>query len=343
MKTYRIEKKGLRRITVLVIFMSALFSCNRGDRKPDIRDISVSVSIERFEQDLFEMDTDTLPEAIAYFYSRYEDFYDIFNYYIVDLGKPSDKAYPGFLRLFVNDDLNREVYNYVNEVFPDLSWLEDELSLAFRYYLHYFPGEEIPRVVSFVSRFNYPFFTVTDYLGIGLDMFLGIDAEFYSRLGLPGYQVQNMYPEKISSEVLGNWANSLFPFNDSVNNVLSHIIHEGKIMYFLSKILPGQDESRLLGFSEEQMKWITSNERQMWEYLVEHKLVYSTDPMNIRKLVQPAPFTSFFGSESPGRASVWIGYRIVSDYLAKTKNISLAELMHEGNYQNILKGSRYNP
>ena len=55
----------------------------------------------------------------------------------------------------------------------------------------------------------------------------------------------------------------------------------------------------------------------MWEYLVEHDMLFSTDPMLIKKLTGDAPFTSYFTSESPGRAANWIGFRIVESYMRK--------------------------
>lgn len=328
---------------ITILLMIALVSCNRRNKPPDVDNIDVETLYFRFERELFEMDTDTLPEAIEYFYQKYGDFYDIFNYYIVDLGRPSDKAYSGYLTLFVNDDLNREVYETVNEKFPDLETLQDILNQAFRYFKYYFPEKEIPVVVTYISRFNYPYFTVSDYIGIGLDMYLGTGSEYYLRLGIPEYQIKTMFPEKIPSDVLGNWGNALFPYSDSVDNVLSHLVHEGKLMYFLRKMLPDQPDSLIFGFSANQMRWCRNNEEPMWTKLVEDKLVFSTDAMNIRKLVNPAPFTTFFSNESPGRAAVWIGYNIIREYARRNPEVDLATIMEENNYLKILELSKYNP
>jgi hypothetical protein len=331
------------RILALILLSFLIGSCKPGIKKPDIDHIQLHTPIERFEKELFEMDVDTIPEAIDYFYKKYDDFYDIFNYYIVDLGRPSDRAYSGYLSLFINDNLNQEVYAAVNEKFGDLEPLEKELNEAFRYFKFYFPEKAVPELVSYISRFNYPYFTVSNYLGIGLDMYLGTDSDFYTRLGIPGYQIQNMFPEKIPSDVLGNWGNALFPFSDSSENVLSHLIHEGKLMYFIRSLLPEQPDSLIFGFTVDQMKWCKANEGQMWTYLVENKLVFSSEQMNYRKLVNPAPFTSFFGSESPGRAAVWVGYNIVREYARRNPDKVLADIMMENNYQEILKLSKYNP
>lgn len=140
-------------ILSLILFVGG---CKFGNKKPDIRDIEVETNIERFERELFEMDVDTIPKAIEYFYDKYDDFYDIFSYYIVDLGRPADKAYSGYLTLFVKDELNREVYGEVNRVFPELDFIEDQFNEAFRFFKYYFPDKKVPSLITYISRFNYP-------------------------------------------------------------------------------------------------------------------------------------------------------------------------------------------
>ncbi|MGC9342331.1 MAG: hypothetical protein ACP5E3_06505, partial [Bacteroidales bacterium] len=94
------------RFLALFILIVLVSSCNRRERPPNISDIQLDTKIQRFERELFEIDVDTMPDAIDYFYREYGDFYDIFNYYIVDLGRPSDKAYSGYFTLFIKDELN---------------------------------------------------------------------------------------------------------------------------------------------------------------------------------------------------------------------------------------------
>jgi hypothetical protein len=81
----------------------------------------------------------------------------------------------------------------------------------------------------------------------------------------------------------------------------------------------------------------------MWQYLVENDLVFKTDQFIIRKLVGDAPFTSYFTNESPGRAAVWLGFRIIESYMARNRGTSLESLMSNINVQDILEKARYNP
>ena len=98
-----------------------------------------------------------------------------------------------------------------------------------------------------------------------------------------------------------------------------------------------------MGFTEDQMKWCRNNEEQMWTHLVEEKLLFSNDPMNIRKLVEDAPNTQFFTPESPGRAAVWQGWQIVRDFAGRNPQLSVSQVMSQRDYQEVLRLSKYNP
>ncbi len=320
-----------------------IFSCGRNNKNPDISKIGLQSGIHRFDRELFEMDQDTLAEAITYFYKEYGDFFDVFSYYVINIGTPSERSYPGNLALFINDPVNREVYGKTQEVFGDLRDLEEELTGALKRYSYYFPSDTVPEVITYVSRFNNPCFTVTHFIGIGLDMYLGSDSEYYERLGIPRYRSMLMIPGKIPSDAMYAWGNERFPYNDSVDNVLSHIIHEGQLMYFVDHLLPDEPDTLKTGFTPEQMDWCMNNEKEMWISLVENKLIFSQELMQIRKLTGPAPYTPFFTHESPGRAAVWTGWQIVKAFARRNPDLSLADIMKERNYQEILRLSRYDP
>jgi hypothetical protein len=63
----------------------------------------------------------------------------------------------------------------------------------------------------------------------------------------------------------------------------------------------------------------------------------------IRKLIEDAPNTSYYTSESPGRAAVWQGLQIVRAFAARNPKLTLHEILEKRDYQEILRVSRYNP
>ena len=338
--------RGISRILkylLFFLFILSIHSCKNDLSKRDLRNINIDVKINRFEQSLFQVNPDTMSLAVSYFNKNLDDFFEIFTYHIISIGSINERSFNENLSEFVTNRQNQEVYQEVMKAFPDLSVYEEDFLQAFKIFRYYFPEDSIPNLVSYIGGFNYPTFTVGNYAGIGLDMYLGIENDYYTRLGLSEYQKKNLYPEKLVSDLLYNWSNEMFPFNDSVENLLSHIVHEGKLAYFIDRLLPETDTEIKFGFTEEEFHWVKNNEEQMWVYLIEHKLLYSSDIMDIRKLVSPAPYTSFFTDASPGRAAVWNGYRIVKEYSRKNPDLSLKDIMLETDYQKILGSSRYNP
>ena len=91
------------------------------------------------------------------------------------------------------------------------------------------------------------------------------------------------------------------------------------------------------------MDFCKVHEKRMWEYLIENKKLFVTDGFILNQFINDAPFTKDFSQDSPGRAAVWIGYRIIDSYMKNNRNVSLNDLMRETDYQKILNLSKYNP
>jgi hypothetical protein len=328
-------------------FLSSVFLLAAGCRNPthivDVTGSGVRVEVERFDQLLFGVATDTLEQAIGPLYDLYAEFFDVFNVHIINIGQASSKHYPSYLSMFINDPTNREVYRYTSELFGGMEEINNTLSSGFSHYLFHYPDSVPPRVVGYVSRFNQGLFTVGRFVGIGLDQYLGSDCPYYKKMGVPLYLLQNKVPGRIPVDVMLAWASRDHPYNDSLDNVLNRMIYNGMLAYFVDAMYPGMEESFKMGFSDDQLKWCRNNESQMWTFLVEEKLLFSTDPLVIRKLTEAAPHTGYFTTESPGRAAVWVGLQIVRSFAERNRDLSLPQLMQQCDYQELLRKSRYNP
>ena len=152
-----------------------------------------------------------------------------------------------------------------------------------------------------------------------------------------------MYKEKISTDCMKTWAKTEWEFNDSVDNVMSNMLYRGKLLYLVKSMFPEEHDTLVTGFTSRELKWVEANEKQIWDYIVEHKLLFETDYMTINKLVNPAPFTAGFPKESPGRTVNWLGWTIIEEYMKRNKNTTLEQLMNDDDYQKILEQSKYHP
>jgi hypothetical protein len=124
--------------------------------------------------------------------------------------------------------------------------------------------------------------------------------------------------------------------------LIDQMIYHGKMLYFLDEVMPGRPDTLKIGFTGEQLDWCYANESNLWAFLVENELLYSTDFQKINKLISDGPFTSFFEKESPARTGVWLGWQIVRAYM-DMNDTGLKEMITEKDAVDILTQSAYKP
>lgn len=331
-----------------ILFLAGLiilfFSCKQENNFDiDTSEIKVNIEIKRLDKDLFEIDPANIAEETEYLIKKYGEFFELYSGRIINLGSPYTSDYNSKLVGFVTDYTMNKVYVKTEDIFSNIQPLEKDLETAFKRFKYYFPEKTVPAVYTYIGGFNQSIVVADSLLGIGLDKYLGVDCEYYTRLQTPNYLKKNMRPEMIPFDVLKSWALTEFEFNDSVDNLVSNMIYQGKIQYFLDAMFPSQSDTLKFGFTGKQMRWCIANEKEMWNFLIDEKILFSTDYMLINKHINPAPFTSGYPIESPGRASVWLGYKIVQEYMKRNPELSIHELMYNDNYQKILSESRYEP
>ncbi len=325
------------------IFIVIVVGCKKDKFDVDVSDIDLKIDIKRLEKDIFTINPDSVSEKIPYLEKKYGRFFDLYNERIIQIGGTNNKAYISYLRMFITDYQMRKTYEKIMEVYPDLTELESELTEAFKHYSYYFPEDTIPEIYTCNSGYNYAISTDKNMIGIGLDMYLGADCDFYPRLGIDRYKQVKMHPEKILSDCMYAWGMTEFPYNDSIDNVLSNMIYKGKLMYFVYAMLPDEADTLKFGYSKRQWSWAVQYEEKMWEHIIGEKILFSTDHLDINRLVKDGPFTTLFANNSAPRAGVFIGWRIVQAFMKNNPGITLPELMAIDNYQYIMDNSKYSP
>jgi len=333
------------RISLLfVISAMALVSCGNGSSRRSIETKDHhSIIIDRFERDFFAVNTDSLATALPVLENKYGSFLSLYTEHMVGLGSPYQRQYGLMMNKFIHDYTVNKAYESCQQVFPNLDLVQNSLSAAFSRYHAIFPKKVIPRVLTYISGFNQSIAITDSVLAIGLDKYLGRDNPVYRELDFSRYLVYNYTPNRIPIDAVRDWIMGDFPYSDSVNNLISHMVYEGKVLYLAAQLLPNVSDSTLFGYSPQQMKWCKSNEKTMWTHLIEQKFLFSTDQFMVAKFVNEAPFTSDFTRDSPGRAAVWIGYNIVASYMIQHKGVSLAQLMEITDEQQIFQNAKYRP
>ncbi len=333
----------MNRFFLLVSVALITISCHRNPLKIDVSGIDLNFEIKRLDRELFTVTTDNAKVRIPELRKEYGKFFDAYNEDIIALGNPSDSLYPTYLSSFLSDSIRVLSRLKIDSVFKDMSGIRKKLEDGFKHYRYYFPHKTVPQIITILSGFNQSVALNNEAIGISLDNYLGTDCPFYKMLGTAQYKRENMHSAKIPFDVLYSWAISEFEFDESKAYLISHMVYYGKILYFLDAMFPDEPDHLKIGYQPEKLEWCIKNEPGMWTYLIEHKLLFNTERMNIVRFIGPAPFTSTFTNESPGRTGIWIGWQIVKQYMKKNRGITLPELMSDNDYQGILNKSGYSP
>jgi gliding motility-associated lipoprotein GldB len=329
---------------LILITIITFFSCSRNPLKVDISEIKEEVTIVRFEKELFALPMqDTLSE-LKQLRNEYPEFFDLFTWKVIGVGGIEEEHFPEIMGDFFTDTLIVNVKSLTDEKFADFDETEEHLITAFKYYRYHFPDKDLPTIFTMISGFNQSVVTAENIIGIGLDKYLGEDCRYYRQLrNVPLYKIKNMHPQKLVSDVVYAWGLTEFNDQGKATSVLDNIVHQGKLMYFADALLPEMHDSLKIGYTAGQLQWCRNNEPQMWNFLVEQEMLYSTKRMDILRFINDGPYTTGFPTESPARTGTWIGWQIVRQYMKKHEEVTMAELMKNTNYQQILNDSGYYP
>lgn len=331
------------KVLLFIVLAVVFFSCTRNPLKVNVSKIDSKVNIVRVEKLLFETDTAMLEPRLSEFYPNNKEFFDIYTGNIIKVGIMGEEEMLPYLKKFVTDTVYSKVALSALDKFRDIKNIEKQIENGFKHYKYYYPNKEVPTVYTFFSGFVQPVFTAENIIGVGLDMYLGRECEYYKFLGIQQYKTKNMYPEKLVADMFYSLAFSEYDMVDSVDNLLSNMVYLGKLHYFTEAMCPTMHDSINIGYTSSQLKWCKNNEAKMWTYLIENKLIYSTERLTLQKFIGDAPFTNNFSQESPGRTGVWLGWQIVRTFMKNNKETTLDQLMRMNNAQEILARSKYFP
>ena len=229
---------------------------------------------------------DTLYTTKAH-HSNYDDyakaygyFWEIYTQYVIPLPK---SHFQDSLLAFQQEKDFQKPYQQLQNTFANFEPIRNSFSEVFYQYHKEFPERVVPSIVTFFGGFNYVAIATDSTLGIGLEMFLGKDAEFYQKITqkFPLYMHQQFQPEYMLPLALNGWLDAEFPV--STKDFLSQMIHYGKIKYAMSRFIKNTQPHLIMGYSNEQMAWCKNNEFSIWKFLIEQGLLYSNDQFLISK------------------------------------------------------------
>jgi len=299
----------------------------------------IDIHINRYEKDLFSLDTAHLSEELKRISLEYPEI-------LIDKNAWKDPQMLYQLKAYITDPIILEIYHDVMRIYPDLKDVETELNTAMSYYLNYFPDDSLPVFYSLVPGLNTEMPTVYGYgddIFIHLDMYLGKDYKYYSQIGMPNFVSQRCEKKYLALDCVNKALVYKYLPQKSPVSLLDNIIYEGKKMYFTEMMFPDKEEMDVMEYTPEKYAWAVENQGKVWSYIIEKDLLFSKQNDVIRQFIDDTPFTKPFTNNSPGRMGAFIGWKIVQAYMENNPDVSLSQLMENTDSQQILNKSGYKP
>jgi gliding motility-associated lipoprotein GldB len=342
-----VSSKYVFKTTLFFLISFVAFSCNQ-DKKVDVSHIKVNLTIQRFDHELSKIKINELALKLPELKKKYGAFYNDYFEKILNVGSTQDTQYYKLVRQILEGKAFQDLQHETDSIYSNLDGQKPKLEDAFKRIKYEFPKWKEPNLITYISGFQVQCPIGTGYVGIGLDMFLGKDSKFYPALveTVPKYISRRFTPENITPRVVEVLTREeLFQESEQDKNLLSKMIYNGKVLYFMKEVLPDTPDSTLIGYSETQMKWAHDFESDIWAFFLEQDLLFESDYFKIQKYLSEAPFTPGLGSQndSAPKLGLFIGWQIVNRYMIENPDVKLKDLMDEKDEQKILRLAKYRP
>lgn len=206
------------------------------------------------------------------------------------------------------------------------------------------PGIKWKRIIGVISTYNQSVILTDGALLLGLNHYLGSDYPAYSYF--EPYQRTVKTPRHLPYDIAEALISNHFPFipgNEST--LLNRILYEGAVLAAVNEAVPGNDTAESMGYDSGAWKWLSDNEKQMWNALIDREMLFSMDPAIAERMTRPAPATSILHPDAPGRSARYIGYKIVESYRKRHPEKTLQWLLSPEFYNSpsTLIDSQYTP
>jgi hypothetical protein len=335
------------RFTVIVLSFLVLVSC-KNKKAPDVSHVKVTLEVQRFEQDLFAIDTNNVNASLNQLHQKYPGFLQDYIFNILGLPAQPDSTAVVERQLIDFIRSYRLVKDSADKVFRNMDDITGEVKHGLQYVKYYFPQYKLPqRFVTFIGPINsYGNILTANELAVGLQLYMGSNYSLYqSEAGqqlYPTYISRRFQPQYIAVNSIRNIVDDMYPDRSAGRPLVEQMIEAGKRLYLLDHFLPNAEDTLKTGYTAAQLQGAYKNEELIWTYFVNNDLLFAIDPAITKDYMNEAPNTAVLGPASPGFIGQFVGWQIVKKWMDKNEKITLPKLM-ETDPKLIFQQAKYKP
>lgn len=327
---------------ILTIFAICLMmaSCQKNDpaykAKLDITPKPYNLEFDRYEEVLFNLDTNDFQAELMNVQDRYRVFLS---------GDLNNLDAVQYLKDFATDPFSITLYENVKAVFSDLKHIEPVVEDVFAHFHYYYPEIELPKkaftCITGVHPDEPPVQIIDDQLVISLDWYLD-DEELYDQIGMPRYMSLRRNVSTLAKEVAEQlYMYYLYEWRKQ-GQIVGEMVFYGRRDFFVEAMCPELPDSVLLGYSSKQWQWAVENEGQVWADIVGNRRLYDASLDAYMMFFGDGPFTQAYSNDAPSRLGEFFGLNISRSYFSNNE-VSLQDLMQRKDLQNVFQDSGYKP
>lgn len=332
----------------MIITSAIIFSCcTHNNKTPDVSNVPVTLTTERYEKDFFSLDTAHLREGLAKLSAKYPSFQNNFLYTILNAdprwAEDSTLSYiKGFLTAY------RPVFDSSQKVFADFSVYEKEIKKALQYLKYYYPNYKAPqKIITYIGPLDgYGDILDEEHFIVGLHQHLGKNFSLYASEWVsqtyPAYISERFTPDYIPVNAMKNIITDLYPEKLEDKTLLVQMVEKGKRLYLLQKLLPQTEAYRLIGYTEKQLKESYAHEAAIWNLFTQNNFLQIIDNNLIKNYIGESPKTQELGESSPGNIGSFAGWQIVKKFMDKFPDTDLKSLMNM-DAEKLFNEAKYKP
>lgn len=336
---------------VIYLAFTGMFSCSTSSEHhiPDVSHIILdSIHIQRFDHDIKQLNEQNAHALHQSLKVSYGHFYKDYIEQILKIGSVDDDTYMEVMLPAISSRTEfQQLADTVAHVFPHLDQQEKELTDAFKRVRYYFPEATIPaRFIAFFSGFALQVPVGADYLGIGLDLFLGAESAYYPDLApsFPRYMSQHFTPEHIVPRIMDAYIrDAYFPTEPIGGTFLDMMLHHGKTLYLMDLFLPYSPDRLKIGYTDRQLAWVAHFQGSIWDWMIEEQMLFQSDVGLKQRHFGEAPFTPELGdkNDSAPKLGAFMGWQMVRKYMDLHPQTTIQELIKLTDSQKFLQESKY--
>jgi hypothetical protein len=321
----------LRRLFFVIVLTIFCSSCKNDPLDVDVSKVEVNLNFINADSMLYNSTDSRRILLNRNFKQSFPDLYLFTFEKGLKIKTNVDTMYMNQLTIFYKDPYIKELEIELQRNFKTLSSEKQEIKDAMKHLKFHFKKMNSPKnVVFFNSLFSYNTLATNTDIGVGLEWYLGPEHKLIKKSSIQGlydYMKAGMDRKYLVRDVVYQWVYAQIHAPTDAK-FAEDMVSWGKLLYCIEAALPEKDKAIILRYSPEKMKWAEENEKNIWKYFVEQKLLFKSDELLKLGYFNEAPFTKGLPKESPDRLGQYIGWKMVQKYMEQNPDLPLEKLLN---------------